>query len=200
MQNPHPEVQQKSLVAPPPIDWDQLKSAQQGVRRNSHTLFLDTRDADVPLLNSALGMLQRRAVKFQLVTVGPADGLDEGLPRRTVAESDEAGQMQALYEAGVHVSARRGAASDIHAVRALKAGCWPILPRSGVYPELLPQALHPFCLYDGASADVLANRLHNVWMMEQPRGYEQELDGILSKFDALQACRMMDDRLAALVH
>ena len=37
--------------------------------------------------------------------------------------------------------------------------------------ELLPQSLHPLCLYD-STVDKFVNQMQNVWWVVQPRGYE----------------------------
>ena len=106
--------------------------------------------------------------------------------------------LAVILAATVLVSARPGAPYDHYAVRALQLGCWPIFPSNGFYPELLPQSLHPLCLYD-STVDKLVNQMQNVWWVVQPRGYEEELAEILAPFDPLQACEAMDDRLEQLV-
>jgi hypothetical protein len=200
--NPLPEMTAKAQLMPPPVDIEaaqQLLLSDGPVERNPRLLFADTRDANVSLLNDALMGLTRRAEKFSLVTVGPVDGLSDELPRRTISERDDAAQIRALHESAVLISARPGAASDYYAVRGLHAGCWPVFPNTGVYPELLPKALHSLCLYDGTAADRLVNQLQNVWWVEPPSGYQQELDDILAQFDGVQVCQAIDDRIEQLV-
>jgi hypothetical protein len=198
--NPLPELTAKTQLMAPPVDLTLADEAlaTDSIQRDSRLLFVDTRDADIPFLNDALLGLQRRGEKYNLVTIGPVEGLNEELPRRTISEKDEAAQTQALKQSAVLVSARPNAAVDIHAVRGLHMGCWPVFPRSGVYPELLPESLHPLCLYDGSHTDKLINQLQNAWWIEQPAGYQKELAEILSQFDAIQACQAMDDRLEQL--
>ena len=64
--------------------------------------------------------------------------------------------------------------------------------------ELLPQSLHHLCLYDPAALDRLVNQLQNVWWIEQPPGYRDEIAEILGPFDAMKACAAMDERLEQL--
>lgn len=194
--SPLPDLAGKSQFMPPPMDrslCDEI-CQREAIKRNERTIFVDTRDANIDLLNNALGILSRRE-KYQLVTVGPVQGLDEELPRRTISERDEAAQIRALYEAAVLVSARPGAAYDHHAVRALQLGCFPIFPNTGFYRELIPTSLYPLCLYDSTAPERLANQLQNVWWIEQPAGCQEELAAILNRFDVIQACQAMDDRL-----
>jgi hypothetical protein len=197
--NPIPLLMDKARHLPPPVDLEAARAAAPpGVGRARRVVLRDTREADLALLNSALGILARRNVKYRLITVGPVEGLDPDLARRTISEGDEPSQIAALHEAGIHIGARWGSPWDLHAIRALSLGCWPIHPKSGVYPELLPRALHGHCLYE-RSANVLANRLHDVYTVQQPSGYEAELAQMLGQFEAVAACRAIDDRLEQLV-
>lgn len=192
-----PELTAKAHFMPPPVDLEAGNEAMASERigRNPRLLFVDTRDADIEFLNTALQGLLRRGEKYSLVTVGPVDGLDEKLPRQTIGEQDEIAQLRALHQAAVIVSARPKAAYDMHAVRGLHVGCWPIFPNSGVYPELLPESLHELCLYEAGQTEKIVTQLQNVWWIEQPAGYRDELSQILTQFDAVQACEAMDDRL-----
>ena len=194
------EFAAKAQVMAPPVDQSlsQAIREREAIARDPRLIFVDTRDANMQLLNEGLGGLYRRGEKYNLVTVGPVDGLDENLPRRTVSERDEEAQIRALHEAAVLVSARPGAPYDHYAVRALQLGCWPIFPSNGFYPELLPQSLHSLCLYD-STVDKFVNQMQNVWWVVQPKGYEEELSEILSQFDSMRACEAMDDRLEQLV-
>jgi hypothetical protein len=195
-----PALTAKAQVMPPPIDIslaDDLRE-REVIERDPRMIFADTRDADMPLLNDALCGLYRRGEKFSLVTVGPVEGLDDDLPRRTIPERDDEARMRAMMEAAVIIGARPGAPADYQAVRALQVGCWPIFPNNGVYPELLPQSMHSLCLYDAAAPDKLINQLQNVWWIQRPPGYEDELIDILSQFDVLTACNAIDDRLEQL--
>jgi hypothetical protein len=195
--NPLPALTGKAQLMPPPVDMtlDHDVLQQELVQRDPRLLFIDTRDANVRLLNDALVMLRRRGEKYSLVTVGPVEGLNEDLPRTTISERDEDSQIRALHRAGVLVSARPQAASDHYAVRALNAGCWPIFPDSGVYPELLPESLHKCCLYADAAAERLVNQVQNGWLIEQPSSYHKDVSQVLDRFNALQACHAMDERL-----
>jgi len=198
--DPLPQITDKAQFMPPPVDQTPCReiAALEKIERDKRTLFADTRDADVALLNEALTKLLRRE-KYKLITVGPLNGLDDDLPRRTVSEDDEPAQIRALFEAAVLVSTRPAAPHDHHAIRALQLGCWPVFPSTGCYPELLPQSLHPLCLYDRNDVDRMVMQLQNVWWIEQPPNYIEELAVILSRFDAVQACQAIDDRLEQLV-
>ena len=74
-----------------------------------------------------------------------------------------------MLESSIVVSAKPEAASDYLAIRALIAGCRPVLPDGGVYPELLPRPLHASCLYyvDGEG---LAESLESASTRPGPNG------------------------------
>jgi len=201
--NPMPELAAKAQLILPPVDLAAVHELVEGrsIVRQKRTIFIDTRDADIRLLNAALGTLHRRNEKFSLITVGPVDELSANFPRRTISEINETAQIEALHEAGLILSAKVTAAADHPLIRALAAGCWPIVPDTGVYPELLPEELHRHCLYDG-SHDILVSRLLDTWHLERPGGYMDEMLRILQQFDAIGACKAVDQRLEelAVVH
>lgn len=198
---PVPNLVAKAQLIRPPVEMDldllSLSAGPEPIARRKRAVFLDTRDANMELLNTALGTLARRKEPFELITVGPAEELSVDLPRRTLGEDDDVAHRRALCVADVCLSAKIGAACDYHGVRALSAGCWPVWPNAGVYPELLPKGLHSACLYE-ASADELVGRLLDVWYLERPSGHDEELQRILQEFDAVTACRVIDQRLEHL--
>ncbi len=197
--NPMPDITAKAQLMYPPIQ--PVDSAQEAagreVRRGKRVVFVDTRDADVRLLNAAFGILTRRAEKWQFITVGPVEELSPELPRRTVSERDEAAQWQAMRECAVMISTKIGAPCDHYAIWGLAAGCTPVWPHTGVYPELLPEVLHPHCLYDG-TAIKLASQMQDIYHVERPSGYEHEQEAILQRFDPVAASKAMDQRLEEL--
>ena len=197
--NPMNELTAKTQLMLPPVDFSAVHELSMGdtIIRNKRKIFVETRDANMKLLNAALAVLVRRKEKFELVTVGPVEELDESHARTTLPENDEKAHVHALMQCGVFISTRVDAPSDGHAVRALAAGCWPIVPDAGVYPELIPELLHSSCLYDG-SASVLASRLQDVWHLAPPDGYDQALNEILHRFDPVSACNAIDQRVEEL--
>jgi hypothetical protein len=197
--SPMPELTAKSQLMHPPIDLEPLHdiAATEQIQRDKRVVFVETRDANLKILNNAFGLVRRRGEAFNLVTVGPVDGLNADLPRTTLPEADDRAQVRAMLQAGIFFSAKPGAPCDHHAVRALAAGCWPLCPQTGVYRELLPEVLHSSCLYDGV-ADTLAGRMQDVWHLEHPAGYERQLWSILHHFDPIVACKAIDERLEQL--
>jgi hypothetical protein len=197
--NPVPELMARSHVMIPPVSLQHIHDLmEQGrVRRDRRTVFVETREADNQLLNATLSTLLRRGEHFKLLTVGPVEDLLPDLPRTTLTESDEASHAKALLESNLFISARYNATSDHHAVRALAAGCWPLLPKSGFYAELLPPILHSSCLYEH-DHDMLASRMQDAWHLERPDGYQRELHAILHHYDPVAACKAIDERLEQL--
>jgi hypothetical protein len=206
--NPMPQLTGKAQLMLPPVDLSAAAASPGAAaagngangaagNQSKRRIFVETRDADVTRLNLALQNVGRWGEKFELVTVGPVEDLSPEFPRTTIPESDDAAHAAAMRSCGVFISTKHDTPADAHAVRALASGCWPLLPASGVYPELLPEILTTACLYDG-SADGLASRLQDVWHLARPQGYEQDLAPILQKYEPSAACRAIDDRLEEL--
>jgi hypothetical protein len=197
--SPMQELTTKAQIYQPPVDLSALHALAPGLKgqRNKRTIFVETRDADVGLLNAAFATLERRGEKFKLYTVGNLDGLDPEVPRTALPENDDTLQARAMLESGVFLSVKHDAPSDHYAVRALAAGCWPLMPNSGVYRELIPEGMHSSCLYENRP-DLLASRLQDVFHLDQMSGNEAQQLLILRRFDPVVACRSMDERLSEL--
>ncbi len=197
--SPMAELTTKAQIFQPPIDLSAIHALAPGMQgqREKRSIFVETRDADIHLLNATMAILERRSEKFKLFSVGNLDRLDDRFERITLPENDDNLQAQAMLESGVFLSVKPDAPCDHYAVRALAAGCWPLFPNSGVYRELLPEGLHTSCLYE-ARAEVLASRLQDAFHLEQLGGYEAQQLLILRRFDPVVACRAMDERLSDL--
>src|SRR5438477_5292984 len=196
--NPIPDLANKTQLMFPPVDFGAVHEIQHHPpQRRKRAIFVETRDADVKLLNSALMTLKRRGQPFELITVGPVEELSPDFPRTTLPESDEVGAVRAMFGCSIFLSTRLNAPSDYRAVRALAAGCWAAVPSTGCYPELLPESIYNSALYDG-SPEGLASRLEDIWHMDKPTGYEAELNEILHRYDPIKACRAIDERLEQL--
>jgi hypothetical protein len=198
--NPLPELTGKAQVMPPPVDFarDGDLLADNFPPREPRTVLVHTRESEIETLNAGLGVLERRGERITVLAIGDADRLDIQRPRVTVPENDEAAVTRALYQAGVYLSCRARPLADVLAVRALNAGCWPVFPKAGVYAELLPRSMHALCLYDPGELDRLATLVQNSWFTEPPAGYEAEVARIVSRFNALEACHAIDQRLEQL--
>lgn len=194
--DPMPALHAKSAVMYPPIASDQWAGISGGevIRRDKKSIFIDTRDAEVGLLNEALAIVRRRGQEVKLVTVGPVEQVDPELPRQTVSETDDVGQLKGLLQSSIFLSGKIGAVCDHHAVRALQARCWPLVPQIGVYHELLPEVLHRTCMYEEEPNEI-AGMIQDAFFLERPANYEEPLMNLLSKFDPTHACAAIDDRL-----
>jgi hypothetical protein len=199
--NPVPEMLSKSRMMLPPVDTHLQTTIQatNPVRREPRTIFVNTRDADMELLNLGLSTLSMRGERFKLLTVGPLDKLSSTLARAAIEENDEYAQMVAMMRCDVFLSTHRWAPVDLHAVRALTAGCWPVVPEDGVYPELIPKKLRRSCLYE-ATPDALSSRIQDVWHLhpEEDPATAAAFAESIRPFDAITACKAMDERLSAL--
>lgn len=199
MRSPIPDIMAKSRVMHPPLDMTKAHEAMEGyqIARRRRTLFLDTTDAHAALINTTFRTLDRRGESYSLLMTGPDDEISPDLPRRIIGDRDDEGQIRALYEAGVMLSAKFDANDDIHVIRALAAGSWPILPASGVYMEMIPEPLHKSCLYE-ASVDGLVEKLQDYWHIDRPDGHQELVRQIIHQRESSIACKAMDDRFAEL--
>jgi hypothetical protein len=197
--SPIPDILAKSRVMHPPLDVAKMHEAMEGyqIARRRRTIFLDTCEAHSALVNTAFRSLDRRGEPYSLTVTGPDEELAPELPRRVIGERDEPAQVRAVYEAGVYLSARFDAMDDLHVIRAMAAGCWPIVPASGVYMEMIPERLHQACLYE-ASVDGLLDKLQDFWHVDRPGGVQDLVQKMVRDRESGVACRAMDDRLAEL--
>jgi glycosyltransferase involved in cell wall biosynthesis len=198
-QNPIPPLTNKIRYMPPPVDLSVAHEigASEKMERKPGSIVVEMRGANLELLNAALAILQRRGDRVELTTIGPANQLSSDIPRQSLAEDDVVGQTRALMQAATFVSVRIGAPFDENAVRALALGCRAVLPRAGVYPELVPKPMQGFFLYD-VDADSLASRIQDALHRpaEIPAG--AELAQALQQFDPIAVCNAMDERLSEI--
>ena len=193
------EIQRKMLLVPPPIDMNAVHEATCAkIARDPTALFVETRGADVGLLNEALAILRQRGQPFRLITVGPVEALSGDVPRQALPEVDDVAHARALCEAGVIVSVKPEAASDFLVVRGLAAGCRPVLPASGFYAELLPRPLQRTGLYDVAP-EPLADRLQDAMGPYAHAVAGEDLRTTLRPFDPISTCKAIDEKFEELV-
>ncbi len=198
--DPMPLIMNKAHVLPPPLDLELVGAGPEApaAARDARSLFVDTRGADMAVMNEAFARLTRGKQAFTIVSVGPVAELSPEVRRRAISEADDRAQFQAMHQCGLFISTKPQCAHDHHAVRAMAAGCWPVLPRDGSYPELLPRELHERCLYDG-SAEQLAERIVEGWALERPDHYALSIKRAIEQFNAVAACKVLDERFEQLV-
>jgi hypothetical protein len=194
--NPMPRLTAKAHLVPPPIDLGSASKSglEAPAARDPRAIVIDTRGADHVMLKRVFDGLAQCGEPLKLTLIGRVSGLPASLCPITLNEWDDARHVAALRASGVFVSARQDAAADELAVRALAAGCLPIVPNAGVYPELLVEALHDRCVHDGTAESIVA-RVLDAWYLESPSGWDFHRDETLAPFDAIRACRVIDERL-----
>ena len=199
--NPLPELRTKTRLMAPPIDTgivNDLRAAEE-IARQPQTIFLETRDADLILLNEVLDRLLTMEVPLKLMTVGPVDAIDGRIDRTTISEYDEAGQIRAMLQSSVVLSAKPAAPSDYQVIRALAAGCRPILPRQGVYKEIIPEKLHTSCLYT-LDAEDLTDRLALALGPAATPWRSSDVKSTFRDYDPVHQSRAIDDRIEQIVN
>lgn len=197
--DPMPAIFDKSYVIPPPMD---LKIAMDirtdtGPPRRQNAIFVETRNGNVELLNAALEIVASQR-ELELITVGPIDGLSDRWHRTTIREDDEFVQVRGMLEASVFLSVKPYANSDHLFIRAMLAGCRPVVPSDGVCQEMLPESLSPVSLYE-ATPDTLANALRAaLGDADEWRSHPPDWASIFAAFDAIPASKRIDQRLEQL--
>lgn len=199
MRSPMPEILAKSRVMYPPLDMAKVHEAMEGyqITRRRRGIFLDMHEAHAALVNTAFRTLDRRGESYSLITAGPDEALLPDLSRRSIGERDDIGQIRAVHEAGVVLSATFDAMDDVHVIRGLSVGAWPVVPASGVYMEMIPEALHEACLYE-PSVEGLVAKLQDVWHLDRPTGHQAIVQHLVQQRDSVVTCKAMDDRFAEL--
>jgi hypothetical protein len=195
--NPMPRLTAKAHLVPPPIDLAAVQEPEFGdgtPLRDPRSILFDTRGADHATLLRVFAELERRREAMNLTLIGTLRGLPASVRPIILNEWDDARHVQALRQASVFVTARAHAPADDLVVRALAAGCLPIVPNDGVYPELLPEGLHDRCVHDGTPESIVSQIL-DAWHLELPGGWEIHRDETVAPFDAMRACRVIDERL-----
>lgn len=197
--NPMPAITAKARLVPPPLDLSYVSRTGLGasVTRDPRAIFVETRDAQLPLLNAALDLLNGRGREFRLITVGPVELLSDDWPRHPVKEMDEAAQVLGMLESAVFVSAKPAASSDYLCVRAVLAGCRAVVPAAGVYPEMLKGAEQFVNFYEPTPAD-LAAKLQSAIDADTSRANQPDWRRALKALDAVSSCRQIDERIEQL--
>jgi hypothetical protein len=200
--NPVPEMLAKSRVMPPPVDLSLASSMQLSnpVARQRRTLMVATREAQMELLNLGLSTLALRGERFQLLAVGPLESLSSDFPRTAIGENDETALTAGLLRADIFLSTQRWTLVDTLAVRALTAGCWPILPDNGVYSEMVPKKWQNRCLFD-STPDSLASKIQDIWHLhpQMEEDASRAFYESIKAYDAISSCKAIDDRIAEIV-
>ena len=199
--NPMGAITAKSRLITPPMELGyvaDVRAAFPQPRRQADTIFVETRDADVGLLNRALHLLQQSGRKFRLITVGPVKQLSGDLERKTIREIDEPAQVLGMMESAILLSVKPAATSDYLCMRGMLSGCRPIVPDDGVYPELIPETFHASSLYRNDPTD-LAQVLDDALEFGEWDASKPDWRKAFRSFDAISACRTVDQRLEELV-
>ena len=194
--SPLSDLPRKTRVMVPPTDMH-LPDRSETPQRDQRTLFVDTRDADVQLLNDGLEELLRRNEEFKLYVSGPDIGLSKNLGHASVSDKDPGAMMEAMRSSAIAVSGRIEANWDQPMMLALAAGCWPVVPASGVYLEIIPKPLSERCLYESTPQGIAAT-IQDYWELLLPDNHAQMIATMLKRYNPIAAAKAMDDRFSEL--
>ena len=159
---------------------------------------------------AALYELDRLGLDFGVILLGeslssrgPDDFVDarRHLARRIVHfgyEPDPAIYSRLLWQADLVVSTAYHEFFGAAVTEAIYCGCHPVLPDRLAYPELIPERLHPRCLY--SDHDGLLSRLAGFLQGARPSDEDRAaLRCWCAGFDWSELATEYDDRLAAVV-
>lgn len=197
--NPVAEFAQKSRLMPPPTDvylpQEIIKRAP--VARDKRTFFINLNGADCDLIDQALATLSQRGEEFKLMTLGPDHMLSPPWQRTRVSEISETTVVEAMLKCGLLISAQADPMWDHHLILSMAAGCWPLAPNCGIYPELIKKPLDERCLYD-LTPEGLVALIQDYWELELPVGHVEAMRGMMRRIHPVTAAKAMDDRLSEL--
>ncbi len=208
-----PEVRVKSAVLPVGCDLARLDAISATPVPDAPPLILWNQrweyDKDPATFFRALYALDEAGLAFRVALAGENvrqqpeefEAARARLGKRVVhyGRADAITYARLLHQADIVVSTALHEFFGIAVVEALYCGCFPILPKRLAYPELLPEAYHPRCLYGDFEA--LLARLR--WALTHPleaRQHGQTLRAIASRFDWGQVAPRYDAALEQLLN
>ena len=202
------EVRGKASVLPVGCDLRRLDDVPRPERMNEPPIILWNQrweyDKNPEVFFRALYALVEAGVEFRVVIAGrshrqsaPAfEEARERLGERVVhfGYAEEGAYERLLGQADIVVSTAIHEFFGVAIVEAVYAGCFPVLPDRLAYPELIPEALHQRCLYEGF--DELVGRLR--WALARPPALERARDRlrvVIKAFDWRYASSEYDEEL-----
>ena len=168
------EILDRTSVLPVGVELEGIGPAQPGADRRPLVLWSHRWDDDKNprAFFAALERLDAAGAGFRLAVTGenrwtPNEVFDRARLRLghridSFGHLPRPAYVELLARADIVVSCARHEFFGVAMVEAMAAGAIPVLPTRLSYPELVPEALHPWCLYpDGALrtrlGDVLAD-------------------------------------------
>ena len=188
----------KSQLIHPPVEIasPDKDSGVVDAERKGRNVCLDNRDG--ALADVFVAVLKEIAARKEPVAVHvlgrPLHGIPDEIPAIQVDTRNDIEVIRTLRICEFYISAHPCAEFDPMAMRAMVMGCIPILRREGFYREFLPEALQPWCLYDGQPAELLS-RIMDLWYLRRPAVARKDLDTIFNRYTPIQATRNFDRRL-----
>lgn len=156
-------IAQRSFVLPVGVELDWLDGHRTEVREGGPPVILWNHrwefDKAPDAFCRAIRQLAADGVAFRLALAGdPGPNPDAGLVAlahdlgsRVVQAgrvADPAEYARLLWRSDVVVSTSRHEFFGVAMVEAMYCGCFPVAPRRFNYPALVPEALHPHCLWE----------------------------------------------------
>jgi glycosyltransferase involved in cell wall biosynthesis len=176
-------LEAKSRVLPPGIDGRYLEGLKPAAASDQSPLIIWNQrwefDKDPARFLAAIEELASRGLAFRLAVCGqhfaqePPEFADARTRLRDriaywgYAPRDEYTRL--LWRATITASTALHEFFGISILEALYCQTFAVLPRRLSYPELLPEALHPDCLYD--SSEQLIDRL--TWAIMNPESAKE---------------------------
>lgn len=192
-------VVSKAQLVHPPVDLVAPGHDSEVVdaERRGRAICVDNRAVAPELYGSFLDAVAERKEPMTLQVIGDAlSHVSEGMQVVVDARRD-ADVSRALRCAEIFITAQEPAAFDPLALRAMAMGCIPVMPETGFFRELIPAALHKWCLYNGGAED-LVSKVMDLWYLRRPAVARSELDRIFTRHSPVAATAFIDRRLEQL--
>ena len=209
MSDQHPElggreplraIVSKAQLVHPPVDLVPPAHDSEVVdaERRGRAICVDNRAVAPELYSSFLDAVAQRKEPMTLQVIGDAlPHVSQGM-QVVVDVRRDAEVTRALRCAEIFITAQDPAAFDPLSLRAMAMGCIPVRPEGGFFRELIPDALHKWCLFNGA-ADDLVSKVMDLWYLRRPAVARSELDRIFARYTPISATGFVDNRLEQLV-
>lgn len=204
-------VRSKSSVLAVGVDLSRFDDAGANSTSAAPVLLWNHRwehDKGPDALVTALKALVERDKQFNMIVTGEQvpsftdhrDELSAVLGDRLlhVGEVEDTRYVQLVASSDIVVSTARQEFFGISVTEAIYSGAFPVLPRTLVYPERLPEEFHERCLYDGP--DQLVERC--VWAidhLDEARELAADMGSTMAAFDWSRMAPEYDEQLERLI-
>ncbi len=204
-------IEQKSRVLPVGVNLSRLDSAEPTPVNHPPLILWNQRweyDKNPEAFFRVLRRIQKMGIPFQLALCGQRYGKQPDVFARAeghfanelvhVGFADDGRYRQLLWQADITLSTAHHEFFGISIIEAAYCQTFPLLPNRLSYPEIIPQAFHPHCLYQ--HEEELVNKLaYALTHAQETAVTAQKLSAALKKYDWSQTAPQYDEAMTAVI-